>query len=373
VLLAAAAPASAAPPTNDNFEQATTLSSTATGTLAEATREAAEPAHGFQTVWYAFRPDHDGRYALTVPRTSSSTKVTVYRGDSLSTLDRLGAAGPDAELRVPFDAVAGTTYRIAVGSPYEAQSAEFTLRIAEAPLPANDDFAAAQRVRVPGRYTGSLADATDELGEPDHGGQKPRQSVWYRFRAPRTGRLSIQASSRACGSASVAVYTGTRLESLREVGSTSGRTFRFRARRGRVYRVAVDCPYATTGDFELTLSDGSIEGKGVTIAPVAGQTVASMVARGLRTVVKAKRKVTVSIELVLDRRVALVAGIGNPVIGRVRGKLGYRQALPATIRLTPEARAGLSTWKSLSAVLRVKLLNTGAPNRVLEVPIELPN
>jgi hypothetical protein len=98
-----------------------------------------------------------------------------------------------------------------------------------------------------------------------------------------------------------------------------------------------------------------------------------VIERGLRTVVQAKRKTTVGIELVISRAAARELGIERRVIGSVRGTLGYRQKLPATIRLTGEARKALAGRDSLSAVLRLTLLKTNAPNRVTTVPVEIPN
>ena len=366
-----AATASAAPPANDAFEAATLTDGSLAGTLPEATREPSEPAHGFASVWFAFRPATSGRYALESVRGSDSVNAAVYTGEAIGALQRAGV--PDTDVpRIPFEATAGTTYRIAVASGYEEADQSFRLRVVPAPLPANDDFAAAQHVKVPGRYQGSLVDATDELGEPDHAGSRPQRSLWYRFRAARTGRLSIQASSKDCRP-SVTVYMGSQLASLRRRASASGRTLRFQARRGQTYRLAVDCGYRSVEGFELTISDGSVTGKGVSIEPVAGQTVDSVVERGLRTIVKAKRKTTVGIDLVVSAATARELGLERRLIGRVRGTLGYRQKLPATIRLTREAREALEGRDSMSAVLRLTLLKSNAPNRVTTVPVELPN
>jgi hypothetical protein len=368
---AVAAPASAAPPANDDFESASPTSGTIAGRFTEATRQAGEPEHGSQSLWYAFRPSTSGRYAVQPAPGANFALVNVYTGDSLAGLRRTAAHDPQVP-RVPFEAVAGTTYRIAVASSYEGSTDAFSLRVVPAPFPANDDFATARTVKIPGRYTDSLADATDELGEPDNAGGKPHHTLWYRFRATRTGRLSIQASSRDCG-ASVTAYTGSELSSLRKRAGAVGRTLRFRARRGVTYRLAVDCPSNSVQPFQLTFSDGSVVGKGVTIEPVAGQTIDSVLERGLRTVVEAKRKTTVGIDLLVSAATARELGLKQRVLGHVSGTLGYRQKLPATIRLTSAARKALAGEQSLSAVLRLTLQKSDAPNRVLTVPVELPN
>lgn len=377
ITLAAAATAAfaptvaAAPPSNDAFESPETTTGSIRGAFTEeGTRQDGEPEHGFKSLWYAYRAPVSGRMAVQPAPGQDSATATVYEGESLSTIRRVSELEQDI-YRTTFEAVAGTVYRIVATTPYDGVGT-FGLRIVPAPLPANDDFVAAQPVKIPGRYQGNLVDATDELGEPDHAGAKPQRSLWYRFRAARTGRLSIQASSRGCDP-SVTVYTGSKLSSLRRRASASGRTLRFTARRGQTYRLALDCGYRSLDGFELTISDGSIAGKGVTIEPVAGQTVDGVIERGLRTVVQAKRKTTVGIELVISRATARELGIERRVIGSVRGTLGYRQKLPATIRLTGEARKALAGRDSLSAVLRLTLLKTNAPNRVTTVPVEIPN
>ena len=273
-LLACAAPASAAPPPNDDFEHAAPVGGPVTGTLDEATAQPGEPSHGVQTVWYAFRPSTSGRVAAELPRQQYDLDVAVYTGTALSGLHSLGRSQSQLA-RVAFDAQAGETYWIVVTSRFNSTGTEYTLRVRPAPVPANDSFADARRVKVPGRYSGNLADASAELAEPEHDpGNRASHSVWSRFTARRTGRLSIQATSPDCNTP-VAVYTGTRIDALRRVGRSRG-TVRFRAKRGRTYRVAVDCGGETFGDYELTISDGSIAGKGVALAVTPGQTVESV-------------------------------------------------------------------------------------------------
>jgi hypothetical protein len=374
-LLAGAAPASAAPPANDGFEHAAALGQPAgqvTATIDEATRQAGEPAHGGQSVWFAYRPSTSQRVAVDVPSNTSGSNivVAVYTGPAVSSLRRIGQSEGYVP-RVPFDAQGGETYWIAIASNYETSGTQLQLRVRPIPLPANDSFADARKVGVPGRYTGNLADATAELGEPSHQrGVRPSRSVWFRFTARRSGRLSIQAVSAGCTSP-VTVYTGTALDSLHRVGGSTG-TFRFRARRGRTYRIAVDCDSPTLGDYELTISDGSIAGKGVALSIDPGQTVRSVRSSGLHVEATARRKVHVRVELVVGAREARRLGVDR-VLGRTRGTLDYNQSLPAVIRLTGKAGRRLDGVASVRAVVRLTLLKTDAPNRVLLVPVTLPN
>jgi hypothetical protein len=59
----------------------------------------------------------------------------------------------------------------------------------------NDDFANATRLSGrSGRVTGTNIGATLELGEPAHAGLGGGQSVWWKWRAPGTGRMQFSTA-----------------------------------------------------------------------------------------------------------------------------------------------------------------------------------
>jgi hypothetical protein len=251
---------------------------------------------------------------------------------------------------------------------------------AAAAPPANDDFLAAPTVDVPGIYRGTVLDATTELGEKTHFRSGPYRSVWYRFRSTCSCRLTLDTAGSAFDT-TLAVYTGSDLPSLTLVANDDddsptqrlGSTVRFEAERGKTYRVAIDSYRSAlepSGDYELTISDASIEGKGVTLTVDEGQTVSSVRSAGLRLVAGARRQVPVRIELVVTRRVARRLGLKSRVLGRTGGELDYGQQLRARIGLTPSARTALRGRSRLSATVRLTLRNH-APNRVLNVPVQL--
>jgi hypothetical protein len=360
--------ASAAPPSNDVFGAPADLGNAPTtvrGSLDEATTEAGEPSHGRQTVWYSYRPSVSGRVAVELRGFQNMSPVlSVYTG---STLDTLQAVGRDDDYytRVPFEAVAGQTYRIAVGMRYASGDADFELRVRNAPLPAHDAFSKAKTVRIPGEYTGNLKDATSELGE----NESHRHSVWYRIRPRRTVNLTADLVAEDCFRPLMTVYTGSRLSKLRKI--RSGVPIRVKVLRGRVYRLAVDCRRTGFGDFKLSLSDGSIKGKGVKLAVANGQTVESVREDGLRMTVSTKRRVGVGIELRVSRRTARRLGLESRVLGRTSGAVDYNKALPAVLRLSSAARRALADVEHLNATVRLEILNSDAPNRVLTVLVSL--
>ncbi|MFL5836602.1 MAG: hypothetical protein ACJ76K_08475, partial [Solirubrobacteraceae bacterium] len=111
---------------------------------------------------------------------------------------------------------------------------------------ANDAFAAPRTIRVGGRVVQNNVLASAEPNEPRHARAKAAHSLWFKFKAPATGRfqLSTEASSF---DTRLAVYRGNALSSLKGVGSNddaSNRTvssrLTFKATKGTVYRIALD-------------------------------------------------------------------------------------------------------------------------------------
>jgi hypothetical protein len=369
-LIGVPAASAAAPPTNDAFAAAAPLvtsTDSVRSTIDEATVEAGEPDHGGQSVWYVFRPTESRRVVVELMNGQNLSPVTsVYTGASVSALQRVGQAR-NFRARVPFEAVAGQTYFIAVATqapPPSPPNSRFQLRLRNMPLPANDAFADAKPISIPGKYRGNAADATAELGEDE----SHSHSLWYRFRPRRTVNLTIDWIRGYC-SGGVKLYTGSRLTSLRKVGD--GPPIRLKALRGRLYHLAVDCYIPSLGDFIVTLSDGSIKGKGVKLAVDDGQTVDSVRARGLRMTVTAERRVGVGIELKVSRATADRLGLKSRVLGTAQGPVNYNRSLPVDLRLTRAARRALADTEHLKATVRLEILRSDAPNRVLTVPVSL--
>jgi hypothetical protein len=152
--------------------------------------------------------------------------------------------------RISFDAVAATTYRIAVAGFHADTRGEgtFTLSLGYAPPP-NDDFANAQPInRTPASVAGMNAGATREFAEPDH---LPTQtslgerSVWYRWTAPTSGRVVMDTCDASLNTI-LAVYRGGSLGSLGQVasnqdgdGCAEGSKLSFNAVAGTTYSIAV--------------------------------------------------------------------------------------------------------------------------------------
>ena len=85
--------------------------------------------------------------------------------------------------------------------------------------PLNDDFADAIALAgASGSALGSNVDATAQTGEPMHAGVGGGSSVWWRWRAPQSGRATLSTFGSDYDSV-LAVYTGSGVGRLSEIAS----------------------------------------------------------------------------------------------------------------------------------------------------------
>ena len=87
--------------------------------------------------------------------------------------------------------------------------------------------------------------------------------------------------------------------------------------------------------------------------------------------VTAERRVGVGIELKVSRATANRLGLKSRVLGTAQGPVNYNRSLPVDLRLTRAARRALADVEHLKATVRLEILRTDAPNRVLTVPVSL--
>jgi hypothetical protein len=128
--------------------------------------------------------------------------------------------------------------------------------------PANDDFSAAQLLSGTEvvRVGDSSEGATKESGEPAHAGSSGGASIWYSWTAPSSGQAVVDTAGSSYDTL-LAVYTGSSLGSLTEIGSnddvepgsdTSSRVS-FEAVAGQTYKIAVDGFGGAAGTARLQL------------------------------------------------------------------------------------------------------------------------
>jgi hypothetical protein len=241
-----------APPSNDDFAAAAALGGDTgswTGTNAEATKEADEPAHagnaGGASVWFTWTAPRTGVLVLDTCEADFDTLLAIYTGDQLNALTSVDANDNacNEQSGLDVDVVAGTQYRIAVDGAGGATGAFVLWWGIE---PANDDFAAAAAISGPeGSVQGNTHAASHEAGEPLHAAAPGTGSVWYRWTAPATGRARID-SCLPGNDTLLAVYTGSAVNALTTIAEDDdgcgglGSLVYFDATGGTVYSIAVD-------------------------------------------------------------------------------------------------------------------------------------
>ena len=125
--------------------------------------------------------------------------------------------------------------------------------------PPNDELAtAAILTGDTATATGTNVDATKEAGEPNHAGNPGGHSVWWRWKAPADGGVTVET----CGSSFdtvMGIYTGDVVSALTTVvanddaacGVASSTTFL--ATSGVTYWIAVDGRNDDTGNISISL------------------------------------------------------------------------------------------------------------------------
>jgi hypothetical protein len=112
-------------PPNDNFANAQVISGNSgsvTGSNVGATKEPCEPNHhnipGGASVWYRWTAPVEGSVTFDTFGSNFDTVLAVYTGNNLCSLTHIASSDDDPlgglQSRVSFNAVAGTTYHIAV-------------------------------------------------------------------------------------------------------------------------------------------------------------------------------------------------------------------------------------------------------------------
>lgn len=269
--IALAAPATAAPPSNDDFADAFELSGfpiTFTGTNVEATEEAgewegtgSESENAGHSIWFKWTAPSTETVKVDTCAGTADTLLAVFVGSTFPT--RTLVADNDQhsgicsttgdQSAVVFEAIEGQTYRIVVDTWHETLPLEDEILLSVAsPVPANDSFATPEVLSPDPVSKGVFVEANNsfaskEAGEPNHGGDSGGASLWYLWEAPATGRTAVFVCDPDFA---VGVYEGTEVSALTPVTDLPG--------------VVEDCEgvyfQATDGDFYSIAVDGKFDG-----------------------------------------------------------------------------------------------------------------
>jgi hypothetical protein len=254
---------------NDNFVNAAALAGatgSTTGTTVGMTKETGEPNHagnsGGHSIWFTWVAPGAGSVTINTTGSAFDTLLAVYTGTSVTALTTV-ASNDDAngatQSSVTFNAVSGTTYRVAVDG-YGGATGAVKLawsQGAAASGPANDAFASA--AVLSGTAGGTTVGATKEAGEPNHAGNAGGKSIWWSWTAPIAGATTLTTAGSSYDTL-LAVYTGSALSALTAVASnddangTTQSQVGFTAVAGTTYRIAVDGYGGASGSVAIRVS-----------------------------------------------------------------------------------------------------------------------
>jgi len=232
-----------------------------------ASKEAGEPAvagnPGGASVWWKFRAPATGKIRLSTAGSTFDTLLGVYRGASVAALKEVAtndnATPTDPTSRVVARVKRGVTYRIAVdGQNLGAGASQGAVSLSHRYQPANDDLAKATTLKgKKGKKASSNIGASKERKEPRKiAGKKSGRTVWYKYRARSSGRLTIDLSGSRFNTL-LAVYTGSKVKRLHKIAANDnggkGKSSRvsFRIRKGQTYRIAVAGVRNADGTFKI--------------------------------------------------------------------------------------------------------------------------
>jgi PKD domain len=217
---------SAAPPSNDDFANATAVGSlpfSESVDLSEATLENLEPGGNCWplggSAWYKLEPTQTTRLQIT-SSASFNRVVNIYRQNGAG-LGGLSFVACGYEGNATPELQGGGTYYVQIARTSWTGGGTLDLTLAVIPPPSNDDFANAATIgSVPYSDSESSLAGTREPGEPVASCGPAGNSHWYAFTAPSDGSFTLRTFSGTWPV--VGLYRGSSLGSLSEVECRSG-------------------------------------------------------------------------------------------------------------------------------------------------------
>jgi opacity protein-like surface antigen len=254
VLLVPAAGAQAAAPANDDFGSAvgiTALPYSDVRLTNEATSDPADPNcfGGGRTVWYSFTPTEAGRVSVDTLESNYDTTLGIYTGTkgSLTEIACSDNFGYGKKSLVRFDAQAGTTYQVMVGSLTTGKRGTLRLNATTAPPKATNDDEPIEISTLPLSETVDVTEATASPTDPNC--YESARTVWYSYTPAQDIRLGVDTSESNWDTV-VGIYEG---EKLTRIVCTDNPVARFNAEAGKTYRVMIGT-YRTSPALDLVVT-----------------------------------------------------------------------------------------------------------------------
>lgn len=249
-------------PENDTFAQASQIpqyGGRISGSTTRAKTEEGEPLpnHHTQgnTVWHKWSPPQDGHAQLLLTPFGFASTLTVYEGETLSTLNVIASESStfiSNQVLLALEFRAENTYYFQIDS-ISTDSGPYSFEIALAAT--NDSFDSPTQLQ--GRSFNALATnqaASSEEGEAPIHPSASGSSVWFEWTAPSDGDFYLRAN-QATSQMFASVFTGKTIAALASVEANyEDRNFRnllFQATAGTTYRFAVDSLSSSGSSFNI--------------------------------------------------------------------------------------------------------------------------
>jgi hypothetical protein len=231
-----------------------------------ATEQGGEPNHananGTRSLWYNWTPASNQIVTINTRRSSFNTVLAIYTGNTVGTLTLItnnnDISATVSQSQVTFNALAGTTYRIAVDSS-GGSVGDAVLNINP---PGNDLFT--NRYVLTGT-TGStngytIAASKEGTNETAHAFEVGGKSIWYRWVAPTNGFVDFNTKGSSFDTL-LAVYTNSIMTASNipvaandddaQGGGLQTSRLWFYAKAGTNYDIAIDGFGGDVGDVKL--------------------------------------------------------------------------------------------------------------------------
>lgn len=239
--------AHAAPPANDDFDQATEVVTpfTATQSVAEATEAPDDPDYCWnsRSVWFSYTAPADGVVVLSTAGSDYDTTLSAFSGTrgSLSPISCNDDDGGSLQARLAVTVTAGARYHFKVSALSSTSGTSLVFAATTPAPPAHDDFADAAPIpALPHEEEVDVTAATSEADEPAGRCGRPERSVWYTLTVP--GTTSVVFDERSPHYANLAVYAGGSLDEVRCAADSRGPLV-FRATAGTTYHLRAGTSY----------------------------------------------------------------------------------------------------------------------------------
>ena len=245
-------PGALAQPTNDDFANAIAFDRVPFSTFLDTRDATAAPDDPTlcptnTSVWYAFTPSRDMTIQADTFGSDYPTVLSAWTGarGSLFLHDCRADSRSSQQSIIHVEAVAGTTYYFMIGGcPSCSSGGNLRFNVNEFNPPPNDNFESATPVTsVPFTDQVDLTTPSIQSGEPSPScGIDPDGTAWYAFTpsVSQSYRVSLSSDDGLGFVPQFAIYTGSSLDSLTEVGCPEARNgVAFHADAGTTYHIQV--------------------------------------------------------------------------------------------------------------------------------------